>query len=138
SSTLPSQKSPRFRCTAKSGGALRGMIRPPTRSGPNPMPPTPRGSVRPSPVAKSGRWHVAHETSSLPDRTLSKKSAWPSAKSSSDTTGGAGRGRTRAAESSERRRSTSVASPPPPPEDPPPHDATSKDDAHARANKERD
>src|SRR5262245_19392282 len=117
--TRPSQKNVSFWCSEKSGGLLREMILPPPRLGPKPMPRTPSESVRPSPVENSGRWHVAHETPSLPERTLSKKSAWPSANISSETVGGAGSGWMPAPKSSSRNASTRrSATSPPPPEEP--------------------
>src|SRR5262245_16202293 len=117
--TRPSQNSLVLSCSEKSAGLLRGMIVPPPRLGPKPMPFTPSDSVRASPVANSGRWQVAHETPSLPERTLSKKSAWPSATSSSETAGGAGNGWMPAAKSSWRRASTLRSLVWPPPEEPP-------------------
>src|SRR6185437_4341199 len=69
---------------------LRGM-NPPVggiRAGPSPVPPCPTERLRPSLVAKVGRWQVMQEMSLLPLRILSNASACPSRTRAGRTAGG--------------------------------------------------
>jgi hypothetical protein len=91
SATRPSQNSSFSANRLKADGAFRGMtaVLPGwVRAGPMPTPPAPIENRSPSPVPKPGRWQVMQAMSLLPDRTLSKASAWPSRESSGRTAAG--------------------------------------------------